>query len=207
MRITLYFIVSIFGFTPVYAQVISNPDDFIYSTQLHTFDDLAGLNSIVGWLDLDGVSIANSSLIDQPGTMRISSDQDLCISGSCIYTSNNSSWTFIFDSPIHGFGIYATDNNFSSSASMVRYSNNEVIGATNLSDWACDGVSGNCFIGWESSLSEFDQVRLHLAGTANAVYLDNLYVSTVPVPSTLWLLASGVLGLFGFAQRRIYTVK
>ena len=48
----------------------------------------------------------------------------------------------------------------------------------------------------------FDEIRLSIAHANNEFTLDNLeFVSAIPVPAAVWLFASGLLGLAGFAWR------
>jgi hypothetical protein len=44
--------------------------------------------------------------------------------------------------------------------------------------------------------------KLNLWSPSTAMMLDNLSITAVPVPATIWLFGSGLIGLIGFARRK-----
>lgn len=51
--------------------------------------------------------------------------------------------------------------------------------------------------------SEIAYVLASTTSESNATYLDNLVVSTIPVPPALYLFGSGLIGLIGFIRKKM----
>jgi hypothetical protein len=69
------------------------------------------------------------------------------------------------------------------------------------SEWTVTGT-------WLDLLSNVDalQIRIEMvdndSGPRDVTGLDNIQLSSVPIPATVWLFGSGLLGLVGMARRK-----
>ena len=117
-------------------------------------------------------------------------------------TFNGGGFSFLSNDPYFGFGNSKWGNVFSGKLTDAGWSDSKNVlefDSKNFSGWACDqgwcteaerlwftNVDGFTSKGWSKDWSD-----KNVNGTA-----------VIPVPAAVWLLGSGLLGLFGVAKRK-----
>ncbi len=115
------------------------------------------------------------------------------------FDAGNSIW-FDFASPIDVFGVNIWGFGDVSDSPILTFYDNM-------------GNSGVALSGFQSSTQDFYGIRSNIGivslqftytgGSGDGVYFDELYygVSAVPIPTAVWLLGSGLIGLVGFRRK------
>lgn len=105
-------------------------------------------------------------------------------------------WSYIGSQNISAFGVFLNviSGTGSTRQDPLMFSIGGLGGDT-IASYAASNVGGEFFAAHVAGFTEFcDITSAHFAGSAT---------TPVPLPSAVWLLGSGLLGLMGFARRKI----
>ena len=174
--------------------------DFDGSETITTFDALGLPFSSTTPLVIDGNTYTTDS-----GTLRYFAFVESC-TNECIASESESGFIdIVLGTPSTQVGaLVGVGANTPSSGSMEFFSTTDaLLGAITYS-----GQTIMQFAGWEDAVG-IGRVRLTDTAADGLIILmeDFRFASAVPIPASVWLFGSGLLGLIGMASKRIDIVN
>ncbi len=180
-----------------------------------TYSQDSYLNTLLGTFYLDGLPVAMSGTIDNVGNMTIDTTGRYGLSGSFATSLGHNPWNI--DDSINGSGltdIWTTGTSSSRAANGIDAFTLEGMALTDDGNGGWTGVlvsAGNTGSSWggldNMPYSECFRITIRgpggsgSGGTGDSGAGCSMAVSAVPIPAAVWLFASGLLGLAGFARR------
>ena len=177
---------------------VIGPDDFGGSERIVTYDNLPQLpnNSPI----FTPVIIEGDTYYAGPisGTFRYTDTG--CVSGNCIRTNDGSQDANIYLGQVaNRVGIYIRE---SGSHILTVWDSNGTLLGSDRTGTEIPGIGW--FYGYESLGAPIARVRFDMrnGGICCTNHFDNFTTEAVPIPQTLWLFGSGLLGLIGISRRK-----
>jgi hypothetical protein len=157
---------------------INNADDWTFFTG----DDYA----------TDGTATQGALLLNETASSTTAPDADLALSGLTVGASYTVAFNYWGDNnPSGGYTLTGWVNN----AKIYSVSGNDVGGGTNPA-----GHAGSFTFIASSTAETIGFGQVSLANGASPI-IDNVSVSTVPLPASAWLMLGGLGGLVAFARK------